>query len=842
MEPVDASLTNVLLDRTSALTLGETVSNLRGAVFAPTREFGISPALKIPSAALARTGLGNTLTGLANTARTAAYASTFPAALGYAIGGEEGAGSALGASIFPLVVGMGLGHVARVKGKAELHQKMLGDEAIYKEDYLSPGERTTFEKFSRTGRQALATSALQNPDVVYNFKQGRGSSSHEIVNGESVITIYEKATTAEILSAVLGHEIAHHIDSYGFHPQIIDELLGSVEKDAPGAFTEYKDGKPIVVTDKDGNQVYKTNDEFAKHRQQYLDKLERAGYGKDSPQYQSYANDDFRIAREIFASHGAAWYFGAEFVKNNYQGAGAKLMGKILEPIFNSNGLRKFFHRIGLATEESSGVVADPTGLMPGLKEIPALTKMIKKYNDEVRGLDRSGRKSWAAKRGSLVDEAFGDELATALFTAKDLENPAIAESLKAGGHVSIREDGSIEVDASGKPVFLPAREVNKLNKRLSNDILEIIKKKEDAGESFGAGHVTLETTADGKLRASGRFLDPSIINELVKLNRYNPHQLDALKMINKTLKNGEGDAWNLFYYSALKWNKAGRKVYGQIKGGDRISLPFGIELTKDGNVIIQTISYDAFKKNLNWFANSKGWGQKMQEAFGTRDADGNLMPTPEYVLTKRAMDLLPKYLDNHTRGVENGVEGSGVSVAQRDFINAAIGRVNAEQVAKNPILEGLGDRRSQRQQSIRSRRLDRIGNARRGDPIGSVNLNKVGQNLAALMPQLELDFSPPKQATEAKPNFWKIYRIDPKGPKVYDEVADVLIQAGSLGWTARLRRARPACSSSIRINSCKRWTEPIGAGKGEMASSSCQRMIARSACPTISETRYCPA
>ena len=36
--------------------------------------------------------------------------------------------------------------------------------------------------------------------------------------------------------------------------------------------------------------------------------------------------------------------------------------------------------------------------------------------------------------------------------------------------------------------------------------------------------------------------------------------------------------------------------------------------------------------------------------------------------------------------------------------------------VKANPILEGLGDRRSQRQQTIRSRRLDRIGNAIRGE------------------------------------------------------------------------------------------------------------------------------
>ncbi|MDC0157311.1 hypothetical protein OAK38_06095 [Verrucomicrobia bacterium] len=742
--PTPASLTNVALDRSSALTLGGTVADLRGAVFSPTRQFGPSPVLQATAGALTRTGFGNTLMSGGRLVGTAARAASFPAAFGYAIGGPEGAGGALGASVFPLVVGMGLGHLGRVKGGAELQQKMAGDVAIFKRDHLSAGEKTIYEGFGKTVQQAIATSQVQNPDVVVRFKKGKDNASWQTVNGESVLTVYEKSSPAQILSAVLGHEIGHHIDAYGFGPHIIEEVLGSVEKEKPGFFTEYENGKPVIVTDKDGNQIYKPNMEFSAthadvkagrakrigHRQQYLDRLEKAGHSKDSPQYQRYANDDSLIAREVFAAHSAEYYFGGQFVKQNYEGAGTKLMKALVRPLFGMNGMRKFFHRIGLATEESTGLVADPTGLMPGLKQIPALTKMIKDYNNEVRGLNREARRAWSANRGNLVDHAFGDETATASFTAKDLENPSIAASLKAGGHVSIRDDGSIETDASGRPVFLPTRTVNKNNKQLANDILEIIQKKEDSGESFGEGHVALETTADGKLRASGRFLDPSIINELGKLNRYNPHQLDALKMINSTLKNGTGEAWNLFYYSALKWNKAGRKVYGQIKGGDRPSLPFGVELTKDGNVVIQTISIDAFSKNLEWFAKSKGWGKKMLEEFGTRDPDGNLVDTNNFVLAQRAMDLLPKYLDNHTNNIKNGSPESGVTPGQRDLINAAIGKVNAEQVAKNPILEGLGDRRSSRQQSIRSRRLDRIGNARRSDALGSVNMNKIIQNL----------------------------------------------------------------------------------------------------------------
>ena len=745
LDPADSSLTAVTLDRTSALTIPGTISGLAEGIFAKSRQFGPSPALKAPATALTRTGLGNTLTGAVNATKTAIGASAIPGAIGYAVDGEAGAGGAIAASIPFIAAGLGFGTLARYGSQADVRAKMLGDQAYYKDTYLTDTEVGMYDSLAKPVRQAIATSVIQNPDVVYRFQNDRGNSHWSVENGESVVTIFTKSAPQEQLSAVLGHEIAHHIDAFGFMPQIIEQLVGSVEKNQPGLFTEYKNGKPVVIKDAEGRDVYATNKEFAKHRQRYLDLLEQSGIDKNSPDYQAYANDDSRIAREIFASHGAAWYFGGDFVTRNYQGAGAKMMGAILDPLFNSSGLRKFFHRIGLATQETTGLVADPLRLFPELKEVPALTRMIEKYNDDVRGFGPQARREGRG-RGNLVDPEFADEIATASLTAKDLENPAIVNRLKAGGVVKIKDDGSIETDASGKPVFLPSREVNKNNKQLSQDILQIIRKKEDAGETFGEGHVSMEKTADGKERAAGRFLDPSIIDELAKTGKYNPHQLAALKQISQTLRNNTGDVWNLFYYSALKWNKAGRKVYGQIKGGDRKSLPFGIEITKDGNINIQTISVDAFKKNLEWFAKSKGYEKKMSEAFGGMNAWEN---------AQNAYKLLPTYLQNHMNRIINGEKGSGITPLQRDLINAAIGRVNADQVKANPILEGLGDRRSQRQQSIRSRRLDRIGNAIRGESgfpafKSAIEQNKVpmfmpgrGEGDKLFMPQLAMQNDP---------------------------------------------------------------------------------------------------
>ena len=133
------------------------------------------------------------------------------------------------------------------------------------------------------------------------------------------------------------------------------------------------------------------------------------------------------------------------------------------------------------------------------------------------------------------------------------------------------------------------------------------------------------------------------------------------------------------------------------------------------------------------------------------------------------------------------------------------LGAVNEEQVVRNPILDAMGKNKRNRSVAIRSRRLDRIGNAAQSQSrFGQYDPSKVSQNL---MPQMELDFSPPKAAEslEAKPNFWKIYRIDPKGPRVYDEVADALIQVEALGWTARSSRARLPCSGWRKVSSGRR-------------------------------------
>ena len=126
------------------------------------------------------------------------------------------------------------------------------------------------------------------------------------------------------------------------------------------------------------------------------------------------------------------------------------------------------------------------------------------------------------------------------------------------------------------------------------------------------------------------------------------------------------------------------------------------------------------------------------------------------------------------------------------NFLNALHGGLDKAHVEMNPILRAIGSqmatinlKKNPFGVALRTFRLDRIFSAERSGT-GSGFSYERAKTLAS--PEGE-NFSPPKwnstsprpsKRPKAKPNFWKIYRIDPKGLKVYDEVADVLIQAGS--------------------------------------------------------------
>ena len=159
----------------------------------------------------------------------------------------------------------------------------------------------------------------KTPTIMIDFRKGRGNSSHEVVDGESQITIYEKSAPAEVMQAVLGHEIAHHIDKFGYSTLIQEQLLGSVEKNKPGIFLS------STRTANPSSSPSLTGGKFTR-RTRNLPSIDKFTWissrlrdmGLELWNIIATKRTNSEIAREIFASHGAAEFFGGKFVKDNY--------------------------------------------------------------------------------------------------------------------------------------------------------------------------------------------------------------------------------------------------------------------------------------------------------------------------------------------------------------------------------------------------------------------------------------------------------------------------------------------------------------------------------------------
>ena len=144
---------------------------------------------------------------------------------------------------------------------------------------------------------------------------------------------------------------------------------------------------------------------------------------------------------------------------------------------------------------------------------------------------------------------------------------------------------------------------------------------------------------------------------------------------------------------------RQGRRKYKTLKGGYRDSLVYGITITKNGNVILDTVSLNKLVKNIDYLLKRRG--NEIGQAFGGSDPA---------VIRKNFESMFEKYLDNHAKGIVNGTILKVDITKQKDFINSAFGPVSKSQIADNPTLSNLGERRANTLGTYRSRRLDRIG------------------------------------------------------------------------------------------------------------------------------------
>ncbi len=193
------------------------------------------------------------------------------------MGGEEGAGIALGASAPFITLGVGAGEVIRHSSKAMADVKQRGDIANHRKN-LSDEQSNFFDELSHANQAGLASAQIAFPDAevrLINDPKSSADGYHEIKNGRSIIVVNVKAT--QPLLPVLAHEIGHHIKAHGLTPLIHDIMFGSPFKNKGGIFSKYDMEKGEYVKESvDGVNRYQTNELFEEYRSSYLRRLEDA--------------------------------------------------------------------------------------------------------------------------------------------------------------------------------------------------------------------------------------------------------------------------------------------------------------------------------------------------------------------------------------------------------------------------------------------------------------------------------------------------------------------------------------------------------------------------------------
>ena len=698
---------------------------------------GQAPVLSDTSRKIARfldagvPGIGRTLETVGQFAGKAAGGATLPATFGYLASGGQVEGALAGALVSaPFTsVGAGFGMFENYRTKADLYQRKIGDLQYYRE-HLTKDEKASFDALPLTDRLAMSGFSLSHPDIVFKGlspeeMQGRGN----YVPDTRTIQ-FNKDTGEGIVQGVLGHEIGHHIAIHGLRPMVNKIMFGDSVTGEIGVYG---------YTDKEGNIV--PNKEFYDLKNAYQKVLDQDPTITQADKDRYLANE--YIAEEIFADN-VSDYLGAgrREKDNTWRG---KIMDQVFESITGPGFLRNLILKLNVPMDSKGKFLEAGFFHQQGIKveRNVALQNLIKKYYRDTRGLRQreiegekvidpaSGRELKKLSKTGVrpVDEQWGES-----FSWDDMKDPKLVQKLNTGGLFKYQvdksgkpildEDGNpkVERDLLGNPKKFTLGELKKLSRIQGDFAIKVL-------EKYG---VKIDQAKDGTPVARDfSNLDPRAIDELAE-GPWHPRQIITLREIALALREGDGErAGFLFGYFAASKNRKPGPVPFKI----REALPYGFELTKDGNFLIRLHDVKQLEKNLEFL---KGGHKKLPKKY-----------RKEYEILFKGDDNqvwsdFAQYRRNTIEG-RDGSDGlsekSDIATRKKNFLNALHGAINDEHVQLNPILraidgveQGLPNSNKPRSPfgaATKTFRLDRIFETERtGHQASRVNVDRVGKML----------------------------------------------------------------------------------------------------------------
>ena len=258
--------------------------------------------------------------------------------------------------------------------------------------------------------------------------------------------------------------------------------------------------------------------------------------------------------------------------------------------------------------------------------------------------------------------------------------------------------DGNPYLDASGEYIPLK-KETDELRSQAGMLLVDDLKSRQARGEVIPEGELSYNPDNN---TWSGQYLNDRQIELLNLSGRFNSKQIKQLKLLNAAAKDtsnmnadpaSRGNRFSVIYQPALKKNRKGQWRYDQIKPQLRDVVPYGVEISKDGNILIRVMSTNQL------FANAS---EKSASKRGRTLYEGNM----ETILrdVNAVIDLHGK---NQQTDAYFKEKYGGEWEQHKAFINSVFGNVGKGQKDINPLV--ASDRVDA---VVKSYRLDRMNKA----------------------------------------------------------------------------------------------------------------------------------
>ena len=575
-----------------------------------------------------------------------------------------GTGAALG--------GITMGSANRIKALQN------GDAMNFYSSISDPAQRLMYNGMPSDLKRVVGTFSASNPGAKIQFvDQGLGAYDR------NTKTVMINPNAPNPLKPLLTHEFMHHMLNSGIGDGVIANLVGDgfqtggILRSKDGGYdAQYESFKGEYV-----NRLRKQHDRQVKLRDAIGDPMTKNEREFKTP-------DEKYLAEEYFIETNVDDMLG--LVESGKLG---KMAGRMIindkvralgDSILNKSAILRDLHfRIG-GVMDNSGKMVTGNGFLSGkLYQSPEVRRMFQKMVSESvgrrGGIDAAKRK---AREGVEI-------------SIQGKSDPILGEL---GSLWETDSDGSPLVDNNGD--FVPLKkETDELRSQAGMLLVDDLKARQSRGEAIPDGELAYNPENN---TWSGQYLNDKQIDLLSLSGRFNSKQIKQLRLLNEAARQTSntnadpatrGHRFSMIYQPALKKNRKGQWKYDQIKPQLRDVVPYGVEISKDGNILIRIMSTNQLFANVSEKAASKR---------GRTLYDGNM----ETIL-RDANAVIDLHGKNQATDAYFKEKYAGKWEDHKKFINSVFGNVGAGHKDINPLV--ASDRVDA---VVKSYRLDRMNKA----------------------------------------------------------------------------------------------------------------------------------